>query len=322
MDGTAILRGIPMRYPELGRLRLGDRSGSGRTPMRALSTWRATSKDRTVLEALASIYGGQVTEWKRDKGTEYQVYTDSDELDVMLPADPIFAAYESWAKSGVQRRCDGERCTMVVKSPDGGHMEEVDCVCAAHGWWPGVKEDVDAGACTLNLRLKVVLPRVPGVGIWLMTTSSFIAASELPAQALMLRGFAERGLMVPAQLAIEPRTLRRPEEKFDRNFNVPVLRIRESLSAIASGQVAQPAGVLAPPSTSAPALPPPPVDRATGEVGADIIGQAKQAIAGLDGPMGKEFISWRNSVGIPSAPTKWTEEDAAQIVAWFDDKEG
>lgn len=319
MDGQ--LRGIPMRYPEIGRLRLGDRSGTGRTPMRALSEWRATSKDRTVLEAFASIYGGQVTEWKREKGTEFQVYADTNELDIMLPADPIYAAYEQWAKSGVQRRCDGERCTVVVKSPDGGHMEEQECVCAANGWWPGVKEDVDAGACTLNLRLKVVLPRVPGIGIWLMTTSSFIAASELPAQAMMLRGFAERGLMVPAQLAIEPRSLRKADEKYDRNFMVPVLRIRESLASIAAGGV-QVAGALAPsPSASAPALPAPaPAALPTG--GGDEIQLAKDCISGLEGDDAKAFISWRRAKKIDQAPTRWTTEQALAIIAWFEDRAG
>lgn len=243
-----MIKTLPTRYPEIGRLRLGEKDGNR---PKKLTTWRATSNDELTLRALATIYGGNVEEWKDGEQT-YQVTTESDTLEVLLPADPVFTAFEAWTAGGCQRRCDGERCTVPVEGPDGGHLEEQDCVCLDRGWTPGDHKDVKAGACTVNVRLKVVIPAVPGLGIWSMTSHSIYAAMELPSQVELLASMAQRGSVIPAVLAIEQRSEKKPWEKYRRDFIVPVLRVHASLS-----QLQELAAVDAP--AARPALAPAPV---------------------------------------------------------------
>ena len=335
-----LLKGIPKRHPELGRLRLGHKTKGGKTPMEPLPTWRATSPDQVSIEAFADLYGGEPQPWA-DRPGEWEVFSTSSELEVGVPADPIFAAYERWGKGGVQRRCDGERCLVSVQDPEGGYMEEVPCVCENNEWVVGDKDDVAKGACTLNFRLKVVLYRLPGIGIWMMTTGSVIAAGELPAQVELLRGFAERGIIVPAVLAIEHRKIKYAWEKFERNFKVPVLRVRESLERLAAGATVGQSSLGAgagspglpprsreipsrtaesPPGTAALPAPaaPEPAKSANGATNGELVERASALMNTLEGASVRKFIAWRRERGIQAAPTKWSDADATAIIEFIE----
>lgn len=224
---------LPVKYPEIGRIRLGIQEEGKRNPT-ALDRFRFTSADEMVIKAVASLYGGETRKWDK----QFEVVSDSNSLDILLPADPIFAAYEKWGSGGNQRRCDGERCMVPVQSPDGGYIDEVDCLCDTEGKVPG--EDRDA--CNITVRLKVVLPRVPGFGIWMMTTGSIYAAMELPAQVGLIESIRRgAGVNIPCDLVLEYREEKRTYEKYARKYHVPVLRVRESVERL-TASLAQPLG--------------------------------------------------------------------------------
>lgn len=223
---------LPARAPEIGRLRAGwkDPDKPPNQQMQPLRNWRCTSPDETAIRAVASIYGGEVRPWA-ERPTEFEVFTESDSFDVLLPTDALFTAYERWGKGGNQRRCDGEKCVVPVETPDGGELKEVDCICEAQQIVPGEHKD----ACSVTVRLKVVLPNVPGFGIWLHTSGSIFAAMELPAQVDMIAAAtgALPGTLIPCDLALDFREPpKKPWEKFQRRFSVPVLRVKESIARL------------------------------------------------------------------------------------------
>jgi hypothetical protein len=221
---------LPARAPELGRIRSGWKDPDQRADrqMQPLRNWRLTSKNKDTLHLAAGLYGGIPREWNDPAHPgEWELFTESDRLDILLPNDPLFTAYEAWGSGGNKRRCDGERCIVPMDGPDGGGLTEVECWCAEKGIIPGEHKD----ACGVTVRLKVVIPELPGFGIWMLTSGSIFAAMELPAQVDMIQAAtgALPGTLIPCQLILDYRTKKNAWEKFERKYSVPSLDVNESV---------------------------------------------------------------------------------------------
>lgn len=226
---------LPARYPELGRIRLGSKGPKGEP--RKGKFLRFSSDDDVVLLALADQLGGEVKPWTDDKAEQaFHLTSESASVPVLLPADPIDTTYEKWGSGGIAKRCDGEMCLQPMQAPDGGHMYESPCACLAAGLVPGDRDDQKKGACQVTVRLRLIIPSVPGLGAWMCTSHSVYAAMELPGQIELLQAMSGRGRLVPADFAIEPRTEKKPWEKYKRDYIVPVLRVRASLAQLMSGE--------------------------------------------------------------------------------------
>jgi hypothetical protein len=212
---------IPRRLPEVGRLRLGQKlpTKNGTRPA-ALDAWRLTSKSRYRLEAAAQVYGGTVQEWKDAPGedAQWELFTDAKALRVaVVPTLPVTQFYEHWSAGGCQRRCDG---ITELLSGDG-------CLCAVEA------DDPTDFRCKPTTRLSVLLPDLPGLGVWRVETHGYYGAAELAASAELLASF---GRPMPVALLIDQRSDRRPG-KPRRDYVVPMLDSRQSfldLQALAS----------------------------------------------------------------------------------------
>lgn len=263
-----MIKTLGTRYPELGRIRLGEKGDKGQ-PVKGTNL-RFSSPDRVPLDALAATLGGTVEPWPNGE-QPWQLTTESPSVDVYLPPDPIDTAYELWGKGGCTRRCDGERATFLDRGPEGEFMNTGDCLCLAEDRTPGDRKDPEA--CNVTVRLRLIIPDVPGVGVWICTSHSIYAAMELPGQIAVLESAmgGSTGL-IPATFAIEARQEKKPYEKYPRKYIVPVLRVRASLVELvagkANGQGIGGGGRALDSSRPAlaPAGPPPGVDHETGEV--------------------------------------------------------
>lgn len=231
-DVVARILNLPNKLQEIGRIRAGfkDQEKKSGDKREALDEWRFTSPNEDAIRKIADLYGGTPHIWP-ERITEYEVFTTSKSLSVQLPADPIFTAYEKWGQGGNQRRCDGERCVVPVQDPQGGHLDEVPCWCEAHNMEPGEHKD----ACVVTVRLKVVMHDVPGLGIWMLTSSSVYAAMELPAVCDLIDALRQRsGILIPCKLELQYREEKRAYEKFTRKYHVPTLHVDESVQEIAT----------------------------------------------------------------------------------------
>ena len=199
---------LQRRARELGRIRMGDRGAKGQ-PQR-LSSFRLTSADRTLLQAAAVRYGGEVRAW----GEQFELYTEAAELPCMVTPQEVSQWYELWSGGGCQRRCDGQE-NVLTGDP---------CAC-----------DPDQRECKLVTRLSVMLHELPGVGVWRLETHGYHAATELPASAEVLIRLAQRGQYAPAALAIEQRVVKRDGQT--KKFPVPVLRIAVPLGTLMTGEM-------------------------------------------------------------------------------------
>jgi hypothetical protein len=212
---------LQRRNTEVGRIRLGQKmkTDSGKEYPSKLDTLRFTSPRRDRIEQIAALYGGDVQPWQPLRGNaQWEVVTETDSVPVMVPPqDPAESQWlEAWTAGGCQRRCNGK-----VETISGN-----PCMCDPD---PAKRE------CKMHTRISVMLKDIKGIGVWLVDTGSYYAATELPSVAEFL---AKAQGIIPGRLILSQRT--RTSGGKTRNFGVPVLDIDEfTPEEILSGRAPQ-----------------------------------------------------------------------------------
>jgi len=209
------------RAPEQGRIRLGVKTERA---MKSLDTFRFTSLDKSAIEQIASIYGGEVKPWTppRSKQEQWEVITTSSEIRVYLPPHSIDVWYEEWSAGGCQRRCNGVTAEVPMKTPDGMDIDTVPCLC----------QDESSMACAPYTRLRVLLPEIRFGGVWRLESKGWNAANEMPGMAGMMEQMSAIGL-AECQLVLEKRT--KISGGQTRHFVVPRLTMDASPQEIMAG---------------------------------------------------------------------------------------
>lgn len=215
---------LQKRMRQLGEIRIGHTVETGSVsqntgrPIRRpakLDRFRLTSASRPLLEQVAQLYGGQVQEWVPANGgpTEWEVYTETDRLPIIIPPrNAVSQWYELYQGSRCVRRCDGE----VEQKSDSA------CLCAR-------REERD---CSITTRINIMLRDVQGIGVWLLTTHGYFAATELPDVAEFL---SRVGGYVDAWLSMEEKSIIRASGQPAR-FMVPKLDVGASPAQLLSGE--------------------------------------------------------------------------------------
>jgi hypothetical protein len=210
---------LQRRMVEAGRIRAGEKGDKGEP--RKLDKWRLTSRDKVRLDEAATLWGGEVRQWTERKG-EFELYTETAALPIMLlPGQLPTTWYELWSKGGCQRRCDG---THEV-------ISDASCLC------------IDERECKPHTRLSVLLPDLPGIGSWLLSSTGWNAAAELAGAADLLQRASAQGVLIPARLRLEARV--QVQNGQTRRFSVPVIDIDVSFRELLGSQ-RTPGGELTP----------------------------------------------------------------------------
>lgn len=244
------MRRLVTRLPELGRMRLGAEKTANR-PGKPLDTFRFTSSDRGVLDQVASLYGGEVVAW----GEKWQVIVTEARIPVMIPPPqvdfdgetlwkPVDVTYEHWVASGWDRRCDGNRATTWEEEAD-GTMSQVLGPCQCN-----LADEAGFEPCKPITRLNVVVQDVMPAGVFMLSSTGWNAAAELPGLGNFLSGATTQGIGVPATLRIESVTRQGMAHRSNKNksgtvhFKKPVLEVMASFNAAGQLQVGDTSPVL------------------------------------------------------------------------------
>ena len=237
---------LQRRFVEVMLIRTGAKSAKG-APTK-LSNWRLTSANRQALEAAAAIYGGEVREWAGapNEGM-YELFTESDTLRILVPpsAEPYSLWYESWSGGGCDKRCDGERDI----------LNDAPCSCV-----PADRK------CKPTLRVSVMLPDLPGLGVWRWEGHGINAALELPATLDLLAHATSRGEFLPGFLRLEQRSTKRKGEG-TRRFAVPVIDLATTLDEVSRALGSPMGGAAALPSPAAAPQPVAAIEAPAGDTG-------------------------------------------------------
>lgn len=231
---------------QIGRVRLGHSVDTGRVkngrairkPVRN-DSFRFTTHSEFAAQAVAELLGGQAKPWTRDDGApsagQWQVFTERSEVNVLVPPGPkaVDSWYEMWQPGMCVRRCDGQTEQKSRQS----------CLCPAD-LEVRAAQAAKGQACRMTTRVNVMIPDLPGIGVWMLESHGFYAATEMTGVAEMLATAGARGVQIPARLRIEQRERRvymGPDvAPVSKKFPVPVLEVlatlREIAGAAASGQ--------------------------------------------------------------------------------------
>lgn len=245
---------IQRQLVELGRIRTGDQveftDGTGQTKLRPrkLETFRLTSPSRNLIEAAAAAYGGEVQAWLE----QWQVVVTADSLPVMLPpGQGLSQWYEQWSGGGCQRRCDGAQQVLV----------DEPCACPADKA-ERAQLASKGQACKPTTRVNLILPDLPGLGVWRLESHGYYAAVELAGAAEYLSMATAAGHRIPARLRLVQRQMKRPAIGRDgkptvqtRKFAVPTIDLDIRISDLLAGELAVGG------AAATPALPAGPVNR-------------------------------------------------------------
>lgn len=183
---------------ELGRLRTGVYDTSGRKGRPARSeTWILSSHAENYIQAAAEAWGGSVERWQPQGGgaAQFRVITEQIALDAILPpGDPLSVSLELWSGGGRKRFCDG-----VTEQ-----KSDSPCICRAN-FGESYHEQPAGTVCAATTRLNVLLPDMPDVGVWIMSTKSFYAAMEIAGAVDLIKAAVGHEATIPIRLRIEQR---------------------------------------------------------------------------------------------------------------------
>lgn len=228
-------RVIPRKMTELGRIRIGDlepnASGKG-THQHKLGHFRLTSPNQSLLQFAANLYGGDVRPWDNEKApkdeyhrpSQFELYTKTNAMDVYVPtASAINVQFEQWSAAGCQKRCDGE---FISYCPLNEKLLGTECNCPSDEIERG--ELAKSGkACARILRLNVILPDLPGAGVWRLQSKGYNATSELMATLDLLQMAGQEHQIIEAVLRLEERTAKKVGKNGAKNetykFVVPII---------------------------------------------------------------------------------------------------
>lgn len=228
---------IQRRGQQIGRLRMGQqvKASNGKMRPAKLDTWRFTTASRVTADAIAELYGGEVRDWQRG---QFEVITGKSEIGVTVPPrdEVISQWYEMWNKGGCIRRCDSQSEQISAGACLCPHAEDTDdeaAVAAAARKRAEMAKLNPPQACKLVTRISVMIPDLPGLGVFRLDSGSYYAASEIGDAALLMQAARDKGILLPANLRIEQR--QRVAGGKTTPYPVPVLEVLATFRQITSG---------------------------------------------------------------------------------------
>ncbi|MET8278218.1 hypothetical protein [Micromonospora sp. NPDC005174] len=232
------IKTLQRRLTQVGVIRLGEKrlSQRGKEYPAKLETLRFTSPARSLIEAVAAKYGGEVKPWQHTTGPQFEVVTDAKTIPVLVPPQQIDPNYELWGNGFKSRHCDGE--TEKIRNQS--------CLCApVRAAAQAAGRDVKPGdVCKPTTRMSLMLAEIPSLGTWKLESHGWNAAAELP---MLAESIATAAQPIPARLELQHREKKlfhpgRPqnEQIESRTFMVPVLHFEFVTPAQAfGGQIGQ-----------------------------------------------------------------------------------
>jgi hypothetical protein len=245
---------IQRRGQQIGRIRIGQQvaTGSGKMRPARLDTFRFTTGSRVSADAIAELYGGTVRDWEG----QFEVITKQNAIGVTVPPrDQVVSQwYEMWNKGGCLRRCDSQTETISngpCQCPHAEDPSDAGAVANAAAKRAAMAKSNPPQACKLVTRISVMIPDLPGLGVFRLDSGSYYAAVEIGDSAALMQMARDKGIFLPAMLRIEQR--KRVAGGTTTPYPVPVLEVLATFRDIATGAI-EAAGIAA-------QLPPAPGER-------------------------------------------------------------
>lgn len=212
----AEFRAFQSRMTTVGKIRLGvyETPPGQRGRPKKIDTFRFTSENKALIQAVADAYGGEVRPWtpQGSKTAEWEVISATDAIPVyIVNGQDLDPWYEAWAGGRTcVRRCDG-----IVNK-----ITQELCVCIPADGTPSKLPAKEL--CKPTTRAQVMLAEIQGLGSWMLESHGENAARGL---SVFREFIAAAPMPVPAMLRLDHQSRRQwnfEKKKFDSlDFYVP-----------------------------------------------------------------------------------------------------
>jgi hypothetical protein len=201
-----------------------------------LDTFRFTTGSKVAADAIAELYGGVVKPWNG----EFEVITGVNAIGVTVPPrDQVVSQwYELWNAGGCVRRCDsvteqisGKPC-LCPHADDPTNPDEVTAKALERAQ---LAKTNPPRACKAVTRINLMLPDLPGLGVFRLDTHSYYAAVEIGDAAALMQAARDQGVFLPATLRIDHRE--RVADGKTKKYPVPVLEVTATFRQVVTGQL-------------------------------------------------------------------------------------
>lgn len=242
---------IQRKGQQIGRIRVGqqvavirDGRDTGKTRPAKLDSFRFTTGSRVQADAIAALFGGDVKQWGRG---EWEVVTGQSAIGVTVPPrdEVVSQWYELWNKGGCVRRCDSQTEQIrggACQCPHADNPADEAQVADAAMRRAELAKMNPPQACKLVTRINVMIPDLPGLGVFRLDTSSYYAAVEIGDSAALMQTARDKGVFLPAILRIDQR--QRVARGQTKTYPVVVLEALTTFRDLVTGAVEQ-AGIAA-----------------------------------------------------------------------------
>lgn len=204
------------RLPRLGKIRLGIKKVSQRTR----GEYPVATDYFVCPPEVVAVYGQKPKK-----------------LDVIIPLEDeeVWASqyYRQYSMSrGLVCKGDGETCRRMVDNATGelaGKDTKEITWCEGGECLGQDCADYKGKACQEVMNLQVMLPKVPGLGIWQIDTGSIHSIMNINNCATMIRAMCGRVSWIPLVLSLEPTIVNNPDD--GRKKTVYCMHLRYNGSA-------------------------------------------------------------------------------------------
>ena len=227
-----------VRIPRLGKIRLGIKTKSEKKG----AEYPKATDYFVVPDEVKAVYGEQPKE-----------------LEIMFPVEEPEMFAQQWLRayslsqglvcigdgSEARRKIDVETGALANHQTNQWEWHQVTCE-------PQECPEYQTKRCRRVMNLQFLLPKVPGLGVWQIDTSSFYSIVNINSMIKMLQGMLGRCSMIPLTLALGPIEVSPPGLS---KKTVYIMHIKKDIKIAELARVAQlpPAKVLIPePETEEP----------------------------------------------------------------------
>ena len=186
---------------EIGKLRAGmlvPNPNGGRPFPTSLEHIRFTTRFEPAAEALAAKYDSTPNRTTLANGEPtIEVLTKVSLVEAIIPPGEAAISQwrEMWGGRVCKRRCDGE---MEIKT-------QQPCMCPVDHIERQALA-VNGKACKDKTRINLILPDIPGLVVWGLSTDSYNAGIEVEKTVEWLASLSANGLPLPVLVGIDPRS--------------------------------------------------------------------------------------------------------------------
>ena len=211
------------RFPRLGKIHLGLPPSEGKNyPQK--TDYFVLPKDSPGYADLVKLFG--------DKPKELRVMIPAEDVEIW--ASQYYKAYD--LTHGLVCKGDGTTATRLVDvktqqwpSKDAVATTMLDMPCAG----PDCPE-YKAKKCGEQMNLQVVIPEVPGLGVWQIDTGSKNSIININSCAKIIKMAFGRLSRIPLTLSLEPAEVKNPENGKRQTVYVLHLRANVTLAELAT----------------------------------------------------------------------------------------